>query len=654
MKKPKKTASKLPGHAALGAHQKRANKHVAKTQSAATSQPRRGPKISRLLASRLWQLYLHSRKARSTLLFIVFTQKTKSKNVCDVMCSTYQSRQRCMHVTGSHNVQLGFSALALLTVVIGIQLAYPADRTLPLSRIDSAGRVGFQPNEKIIARVASLNYRSLNVNVRDKTIATSYADMGVRINAEDTFYRLSDYSLAERLIPFSIFVVGNATYTLSKDIDEAKLDRFIRESDLVSSRQPRDASISLNGTELIVVPAENGYVYDKSSLKQQLLSIGLNNDGQIELTPEVLYPSITSSLAKREAAQMQRRLDTPMIIKAENESTTISSEIMAAWVDIISDPKSKKIDISFNKSRVAASLQTFASQVNTPAKPTVTTLLNGFRAGSVEGKSGRELLFDQLVDDVAKNTDGFLNTIDGKTRIVFPEQISERRYTRDSRGFQSLIDYWAQTTGGQSGVVMRTMNGKIVATLNPYEQFNGSGSNRLYIAHLVYGRVAAGSLGLSSSTSAGQSVESCIDQMVRVSSQSCTSALGGIVGWSASNDLLRSQGFSDSALSNGAGLTSASDTADWMIKLQNGAITQADHKNRLLDLLRQQTVRGGIPAGSSGISVANEAGSRGGVTYDVGIVYHSRGVYVLSVLSDKATFAQIAELAREVNRVMGE
>jgi beta-lactamase class A len=351
---------------------------------------------------------------------------------------------------------------------------------------------------------------------------------------------------------------------------------------------------------------------------------------------------------------MQQRIDNPLLINAENKSRRIEPATMASWIDIVSKPSEKSIDVVFNKKRVDESLRSFSNEVDYAPVPTVITYLNGLQAGRVDGSVGKTLQYDDLLKRVIENTSPLTSTLEASVVTVPPPQVIDRKYTKDSEGMQTLLSYWTSVHSGDYSIDFRTLNGNISASLSPYRLLPSVGVYRLYIASLVYGRVTAGSTSLSSLTQTGQTVDICLDLMIRESDDGCTNALGALVGWGASDSLLKAQGFSSTTLTEGASLTTANDMSNWMVKLLQGSITAPWQADSLTTAMTRQVFRQGIPAGSIGITVADKLGIYGRISNDAGIIYHPNGTYVLSVLSEGSDPGKIADLTNEINKVMNQ
>jgi hypothetical protein len=539
--------------------------------------------------------------------------------------------------------------------VILMQLAYPGNRSLPMARLDGNGLVGFSKESQIHDKIKNLNQQTVVVETQENQAITTYEEMGVSISASDTFKGLSDYSLPERLIPFSIFLDGVHEKPIAKNIDAAKFEDFTKKIITDSSRPYIDARVKIKGVRVEVSPAQDGYAYHQSWLQDQLENTDLFSSKPIYFTPEILHPKISTSAAKEAASNIQNRINKPMSIKAEETTKIFDSKTLASWIKINHLSSSGAIKMNIDKDKVARSLEPIEGTVNLAPSSTKVTLLNGFEAGRVPGESGKRLKFDKLVSDVAEASKGNSETVWAIVEAIPPSEIFERRYTRDSMGLQSLISHWTQIHPGRHGVAFSTLDGQITAGHNSNAQFDNSGLNGMYIASQIYNRIQGGSLNASKRTSAGYSVSSCLYQMIFAYSNTCRSALGSMIGWGASNNSLASQGFSSTSLSLGGQVTTPKNALGWLEGIMTGSVVSRAQGSDLIGVMSGQINRQGIPSGSLGIPVANQAGiSSSGIIQDTAVVFHPRDNYALSVFAQGVGWSEIADLAREINKVLHE
>lgn len=615
--------------------------------------------------SKFLQLYLHSARARLLFWIVVFGAGKPLERI------SYKSRLRIVNyfhrlwvahrprLSSIYNNAAGVRLVVLLVALGGVmtvgQLFYPSDRARPLSRLEGNGRVSFARQSDIKNLIDNLSTKVVTVQTPSSSVNATFEEMGLTIDPKATFEQVGDYSLAERLMPFSLFFGNVREAPIVRVLDEAKFADFTDDIIIDASEPPADARVTLNGTELIVEPAKEGFAYRHDSLKTQLLGADFYSDSPLLFKPDLVSPAITTSQARDQAEKVQERIDTPLQVLAGGHSLDIPKPTIASWVEIDHKPKDKKVEIILNKDKVRGSLQPLRFLIDKNPIPIAVTLLNGVEAGRTSGKLGASLDVDKMASDIVQWGFAPQTNVWGQVESILPPETIERRYTRDSTGFQALLEYWASTKPGLHGIYFKTADGLVIASKNPDRQFNINGLAGIFIAHQIYGRISAGSLSSSSPTSVGSSVGSCLTSMIRSYDMSCMSALGNIIGWGANNSALRQQGFGSSSLSSGGSKSTAGDTAYWFSSILNRAITTGDQTNALIAQMSIQSQRSGIPSGSLDIQVANQAGiSSGGVVADFGIVFHPRDNYILSVLSTGLTYADIAELAREINKVLYE
>lgn len=548
-----------------------------------------------------------------------------------------------------------WSLLIILTSIV-VQILYPRGRSMPFARLDSYGHLGFADSQQILGAFNDFDQRIVTVHTHSKDITTGYKDLGVQIDPELVVNKMTNYPIGMRLVPFSILFYGNKTYYSERTINQSQLDQFVRDVVALASKNPVDALVNLDNEKFKVTTSQEGYAYKSSALKSAVLGSSLANKAQIVFTPTILYPNITSAEASQKASIMQQRIGNSIQINADGKTMNIDKNILKNWVLITNRPDNKTIDIVFDKSKVIDSIKPLISMVNYQPTNSVTTILNGNSVGRNEGASGRSLDFYKLVQSVQDLASSpATGSIEANVRTLPSPEVIDRKYTKDNLGIQSLINYWSSShSKAQYSVGFRTLNGRIEANLNPNRLFPAVGFHKVYIAGLIYNRVHAGSINMNSLITSDQTVAICLDKMVVNSEETCTNLLGNIIGWSASDTLLSSQGLNSTTLTQGASLTTVNDSVEWLDKLNHGAITTFADANSIKTLMSRQALRTGIPAGSLGIRVDNKSGSYGRIVNDMAIVYHPGGNYILSVMSEGGSYAQIAELAKEINKVMSQ
>lgn len=145
----------------------------------------------------------------------------------------------------------------------------------------------------------------------------------------------------------------------------------------------------------------------------------------------------------------------------------------------------------------------------------------------------------------------------------------------------------------------------------------------------------------------------CVDAMLRYSHNECGVAVGRYLGWSKVDKTYSNLGFRQTELNSDYGTqASAGDTAKLLKQLWGGSMFTDTQRQYVINILKKQTKRSGIPAGCSGCEVADKTGSLNYINNDAGIVYFANDKYVLVVFSDGAGFDSIAQLASQIQAYM--
>ncbi len=221
-----------------------------------------------------------------------------------------------------------------------------------------------------------------------------------------------------------------------------------------------------------------------------------------------------------------------------------------------------------------------------------------------------------------------------------------------SRDLQKLLNSWqADYPHASFGVVVKELGGsKRSASINPDKEFFAASLYKLYEADYLYSKISNGAFNLSSVVGSSHSLGTCLQLMIVVSDNACPEAIGYELGWSNLQSFVSSQGFNETSMAPIA--TSANDTADFLTRLAQGSLLSSSFSDDLITNMSHQIFRSGIPAGSSGIKVADKVGFNYGYWHDAAIVYHPKGRYVLVVLTKDTGPSAIADLAARINKFM--
>ena len=91
-----------------------------------------------------------------------------------------------------------------------------------------------------------------------------------------------------------------------------------------------------------------------------------------------------------------------------------------------------------------------------------------------------------------------------------------------------------------------------------------------------------------------------------------------------------------------------------MIGLNNGTLVSGANRDRLLNNLSRHPYKYGIATGSVVASdkVYDKVGFLWDYIHDTAIVTHPRGTYILTIMTKGQSYAAIANVTREIERIM--
>lgn len=147
-------------------------------------------------------------------------------------------------------------------------------------------------------------------------------------------------------------------------------------------------------------------------------------------------------------------------------------------------------------------------------------------------------------------------------------------------------------------------------------------------------------------------VGSALNQMIVISHNYAALLLTDRVKNSIIKEFLQTYGFKDSDLSTPP-KTTASDIALFYEKLYKSELVSPEYSERMIDLLKKQQLNDGLPKYlPSGVVIAHKTGDIGWFKHDGGIVYTSKGDYIIVVFSESESPAgaqeRIAQLSKAV------
>ena len=125
------------------------------------------------------------------------------------------------------------------------------------------------------------------------------------------------------------------------------------------------------------------------------------------------------------------------------------------------------------------------------------------------------------------------------------------------------------------------------------------------------------------------------------------------IGYKTLTNELKAIGLSKSSFLGSFPETTASDLTTFVGALQSGQLLNASSTTTLLNAMKRNVYRQGIPAGASG-TVGDKVGFLDAFLHDAAVVYGSNGTYVLTIMTEGSSWANIAELTRQIEKVRAQ
>jgi len=271
--------------------------------------------------------------------------------------------------------------------------------------------------------------------------------------------------------------------------------------------------------------------------------------------------------------------------------------------------------------------------------------MDGVETSRAEGAEGRGLNFTTTADALKRQLLDGDGTARGDIISLPPRVVYQRSYSATRAGLQALLNDIVADKGDY-GISVRMLDGTATSS-NGGKRYHPASTYKMYVAYSLLKRTASGEIKWDDAATGGKNISQCFDLMIINSDNTCAEWLGDKIGWSNINNEVHAIGLSNTSTIRGGMYSTADDETLFLMKLQNGSILNTAERDRLLDVMKRQVYRSGIPAGV-GVTVADKVGFLDGDLHDAAIVY-GKQTYMLTIMSSGSSWAQIADAARQIN-----
>ncbi|MCL1876789.1 class A beta-lactamase-related serine hydrolase [Candidatus Saccharibacteria bacterium] len=190
--------------------------------------------------------------------------------------------------------------------------------------------------------------------------------------------------------------------------------------------------------------------------------------------------------------------------------------------------------------------------------------------------------------------------------------------------------------------------------LNADEVYISASTYKLFVAYSMLNAVEKGEMSWDSPFD-GSTLGACFETMIVDSDNDCPEAwLEYYKSYDFVTKEVRDIGMASTCLGCAGGMTTtARDLANFLSRIYQGKILTSESRERLLEAMKRQIYRDGIPAGVDGNGiVADKVGFLDGLRHDAAIVYSNKGDYVLVVMTSSNSWTIAADVARTIQRAL--
>ncbi len=556
-----------------------------------------------------------------------------------------------------------FGGGGFVVILIAAQLLYPGDRMLPLTYVDGLSLSGWIKSDAITALNSKYQQAQINLyfgHSKKAYRSPSSADIGLVI---DNTTRINDmtYPWYIRILPGSLLwgsLVAGPHTAPTYASDSVSVDNYIKSEFGDSCKvSPVEASIKVTDGTLVLQHSSPGGTCSIDDLRKALLTVNptITAVNNVTISSEAVPATVRDIDAQKLLNQIDSKISNGIPVKVGNTDITIPAAQLINWLDF--NVAGGKLTYSFSADRAGAYLtQTFADTVSVTAGITTVSTRDFVETSRQTGPSGETLDIAGTLANIKGFIDGSSTVANVATTKVAPVIKYTRSYSATDTGLSALMSNYAQTHAGTYGVSLIELSGQYRrAAYNAGTIFTTASTYKLFVAYSTLLRVESGAWSWSDQIQGGRDLAKCFDDMIVVSDNDCGSALLTKIGFTTITNEAHDIGCVDTSFMGNDGIkTTPQDLALFLAELQSGQILkQQSSRDVLINAMKRNIYRQGIPAGSSGV-VADKVGFLDNLLHDAAIVYSPSGTYVLVIMTDGSSWSNIADLTSQIEALRAQ
>ena len=539
-------------------------------------------------------------------------------------------------------------------LVVAFQLLYPPDKALPTATL-LGEPVGGQSHVELAATLEKkFQATTLELITAGKKSTHKLASAGAEVEAAEALKRAEDYPFWQRFVPLSIFLQPAYVSSAQVTYADTVLAGFSKKQAAALASKPKNARLTIKKGELKAVDDVPGVQVKAGELeraiKQKQIDLGEKNSVHV---PAKTWPAQTTSDDFRGVkTKAEDILARTLTIEADGTIFTPSRGQIASWL-VIGVNKKNKPTLKFDTKKFDAYITTIDAKVAKPAGVTRVSIVDGRETSRKKGAKGRAIARQPLIasaEQWAMQGNVALPLV-ATLRDVSPSVVYDRGYSSSQAGLQAYLN----DTAGRMDVriTVQQVGGKgWSASVRTGESLPSASTYKLYVAKWIFSQMDKGKMKWNDRI-LDTTVSECFNRMIIASTNACAEEWLRKLGRSKMNNFVYGLGFSRGTTFTHptATHTTPNDLRQYMLGLNSGSLVSGAHRDRLMSALASHQFRQGVPAGSNG-RVHDKVGFLWDYVHDAAIVKHPRGTYVIVVMTKGQSYARIAEITRQVERIM--
>lgn len=544
---------------------------------------------------------------------------------------------------------------AIVFIVLG-QLLYPQDTIVPFTRVDNVVVGG--ASKQTATDTLDIKYQTERVpiyfNDSDKVKkAPTLPEIGVSVANDDRIEALS-YPWYWRLIPTSLLWYFAIMPVAEPDVarDDVVLVNYLDTTfGRACSLEMHNASLRFEDG-LIIDPAQSGGVCSYSDLYE-----GLRNVPVVPVPDALIVtgvseePSITTEEAERVASEIMRAVGGGVPIEVEGVSEFLPEQEVLGWLVFTS--KDTTIQYTFDEEKAGAYLtERYGERVTNEAGITTVVTKDFTEVSRETGESGHTLNVDATLQQVLAYIKGDATQVALQLEEIEPQIVYTREYSTTDEGLSAFMKNFAELYPGEYSATLVELDGqRRRASYNGDTQYITASTYKLFVAYSTLLRIESGEWKWTDENiDANRDLAKCFDDMIVLSDNACAHALLLKIGFQVITNEARLIGAKNTTFLDPEGIKSTTaDEALLLAQLQTGQIlTQQSSRDTLIDAMKRNVYRQGIPKGVPNATVADKVGFLDEYLHDAAIVYSPNGTYVLVIFTKESSWPNIAEFTKQL------